>query len=164
MITCRPADLSEGTELRFIADSWVSSYKDSDFAGLIQIEDWYRIMIPQVTKAMQRPDVRTIVAIESSGETGITDLLGFIVADTKEQPPLVYYVYAKGPYRRGGRGRIWEGPGIARSLFAAIGVDPGAPFRYACKTSIVTVLGRKIPMARFQPLLGRFPKAERRKR
>jgi hypothetical protein len=164
VITCRPADFSSETELRFIADAWCDSYKAADTAGLIQIDDWFRTMIPQVTKAMQRPDVRTLVATVAGGERGVTDLVGFLVVDTEEKPPLVYYVYTKAPYRRGGRGRLWEGDGVARSLFVAAGIDPGAPFRYVCKTAMVSVLARKIPMSRWQPLLGRFPKAERRKR
>jgi hypothetical protein len=164
VITCRPADLTNDLELHFIANGWVDSYKAADSAGMIQIDDFFRVMIPQVTRAMQRPDVRTMVAAAAGGEPGVTDLVGFIVADTEEKPPLVYYVYTKAAYRRGGRGRIWEGSGVARALFEAIGVDPGAPFRYVCKTAMVSVLARKIPMARWQPLLGRFPKAERRKR
>jgi hypothetical protein len=92
------------------------------------------------------------------------DLLGFIVVDTVEKPALVYYVFAKEHYRRGGGGRIWRGPGLGRQLFAAAGVDPGQPFNFVCSTPICRMLERKIPMARWRPLLGRFPKSERRRR
>lgn len=160
-IACRPADLANPSERNFIVNGWCDSYKDADMAGLIQIEDWFAVMIPQVVKAMNRPGVRTMIAIDSDDAD---QFYGFITADTLEQPPLVYYVYVKSYYRRGGRGRLWDGPGAARQLFAAIGVDPGAPFRYVCSTAILKVLARKIPMARWQPLLGRFPKEERRKR
>lgn len=163
-IACRPANLDDEAELHFVVDGWASSFRDADSAGLIQVEDWYDVMIPQIRKALARPDVRTFVATSSLGERGINDLIGFIVVDTEERPPLVYYVYTKGPYQRGGRGRLWEGAGAARLLFIAAGVDPRLPLRYVCKTAIVPVLARKIPLGRWHPLLGRFPKDERRNR
>jgi hypothetical protein len=146
----------------FIVDAWVASYRDAFTAGLIQVEDWYAVMIPQVEKAMRRPDVRATVACVDGPTDHVADLCGFIVADTDEAPPLVYYVFVKPHYRRAGRGRIWGGDGIARGLFSAIGVDPAKPFNYVCSTPMCRTLERKIPTARWQPLLGRFPKSERR--
>jgi hypothetical protein len=148
----------------FIVDAWVGSYRDAYTAGLIQVDDWYSIMIPQIEKVLRRPDVRTVVATVPGSADGVADLLGFVTADTAESPPLVYYVFAKEHYRRGGRGRLWPGAGIGRGLFAAIGVDPAAPFNYVCSTPMARQLERKIPMAGWRPLLGRFPKADRRER
>lgn len=156
MISFRPA--IEADE-HFIVSSWTQSYRDSYTAGFIQVEDWYAIMDAQVAKAMKRPDVRSIVACSSDDPD---QLLGFITADTEEKPPLVYYVYVKKPFRKGGRGRLWNGPGCARGLFAAIGIDPAKPFYYVCETAVVPILERKIPMAKHMPLYGRFPKHERK--
>lgn len=36
------------------------------------------------------------------------------------------------------------------------------PFNYVCSTPMVRTLARKIPLAKWQPLYGRFPKNERR--
>jgi hypothetical protein len=162
----RPAELGThdepGPDRKFVVDGWVATYRDAYTAGLIQVEDWYSIMIPQIGKVLARPDVRTVVAAVEGAAGGIADLLGFVVADTADYLALVYYVFVKEHYRRAGRGRLWDGPGIGRGLFGAIGVDPGKPFNYVCSTQMCRVLQRKIPLARWQPALGRFPKHERR--
>lgn len=161
-IAYRPATAEEART--FVVASWSASMRTAFTSGFIQDEDYFEIMDAQVAKALARPDVRAVVACASSGASAGSDLLGFIVADTDERPPLVYYVYVKEHYRRGGAGRLWAGPGIARGLFAAIGVDPEQPFSYVCSTPMCRTLQRKIPLARWQPLLGRFPKSERRNR
>ncbi len=155
---------AELEDQRFIVDSWVGSYRDAFTAGIIQVEDWYAVMIPTVEKILAKPEVRTAVAYVSGVTDRVADLVGFIVADPSDTPPLVYYVFTKEHYRRAGKGRLWGGPGIARSLFAAAGIDPARPFNYVCSTPMCRTLERKIPLARWQPLLGRFPKSERRSR
>ncbi len=165
-VAYRPAELGTaaepGPDRHFVVDGWVSTYRDAYTAGLIQVEDWYGVMIPQIDKVLAKPDVRVTVAALAGATDRVADLLGFIVADTEESPPLVYYVLVKEHYRRAGRGRLWNGPGIGRSLFAAIGIDPAQPFNHVCSTPMCRTLERKIPMARWRPLFGRFPKAERR--
>jgi hypothetical protein len=151
VISHRPAD---ERDLHFIADSWVGSWRDSNTTGCIQVEDWYPVMIPQVAKMRARPDVRTLIAYETGDAERIADIYGFIVADTEERPALVYYVFVKEGYRRAG---------IARGLFAAAGIDPAGPFDFVCSTPIVAQLRRKLLLARWRPLHGRFPKAERRR-
>lgn len=147
----------------FIVDAWVRSYQHAFTAGMIQVEDWFGIMIPQVEKVLAKPDVRATVAYVV-GVDRVADLVGFIVADTVDRPPLVYYVFTKEHYRRAGRGRLWGGRGIARGLFVAIGVDPSQPFNYVCSTPMCRQLARKIPLSRWQPELGRYPKHERKHR
>lgn len=151
-VAFRPA---EPQDQRFIVDSWVSSFRTSYSAGLIQIRDFHAVMWPQIERALARPDVRTIVAHETQETDHVADLYGFITADTSLSVPLVYYVFVKAPARRAR---------IAARLFAAIGVDPAKPFAYACKTAIVSQLARKIPMAKWQPLLARYPKTEQPRR
>lgn len=151
MISHRPADARDA---RFIAKSWVASYRDADTAGCIQVGDWYEVMIPQVLKIMCKPDVQTLVAYETTDIERVADLYGFITVDVVEFPPLVYYVFTKQNYRRSG---------IARGLFAAAGINPSGRFHYVCSTPMVSMLQRKIPMSRWTPKLGRFPKSERRK-
>lgn len=151
MISHRPADAGDRN---FIVRSWVSSYRDSDTAGFVQVEDWHEVMGAQVSKALDRPGVQATVAYETSDTTRTADLYGFIVADVTEVPALVYYVYVKQPYRRSG---------VARGLFAAVGIDPLLPFHFVCSTPWCSTLARKVPMARWMPRLGRFPKHERRR-
>lgn len=167
-IAYRPADLGTAaaptSERRFVVDGWVGSYRDAYTAGMIQAEDWYAVMIPQVNKVIDKPEVRVVVAYTPGAAGTGVDLLGFIAADPADEPPLVYYVLVKEHYRRAGRGRLWPGVGIARGLFGAIGVDPARPLNYVCSTPACRQLERKIPMARWRPNLGRFPKHERRPR
>ena len=166
-IAFRPAELgtpdNPGLDARFVVDAWVATYRNAKTAGMIAVEDWYAVMIPQVWKVLRRPDVQTIVAAIDGAVDRVADLIGFITVDADDDPPLVYYVFIKEHYRRGGR-RIWPGPGAARQLFEAAGVDPMKPFNYVCSTPMCRILERKIPMARWMPALGRFPKHERRKR
>lgn len=138
----------------FVAKSWVASYRDADSAGFIAVDDWYLVMIPQVVKAMARPDVRVWIAYETSNPNPSANAYGFLVADTAERPPLVYYVFVKEAYRRAG---------VARGLFAAAGIAPDQPFNFVCDTPMAHRLRRKIPLARWAPKLGRFPKSDRRK-
>lgn len=196
-IAYRPAELGTpddpGPDRHFVIDGWVGSYRDAFTAGLIQVEDWYGIMIPQLGKVLAKPEVRVTVAHFAPAAVALqrlaaaasdlsasrpfavgvgvqtppgamVDLLGFIVADPEDSPPLVYYAFAKEHYRRGGHGRLFAGAGVGRGLFAAAGIDPGRPFNYVCSTPMCRILARKIPLARWQPLLGRFPKSERRSR
>jgi hypothetical protein len=135
---------------QFIVSAWSASYKKAHTAGIIQAEDWAGIMRPQIEKVLDRPDARAIVAYD---KTDPDFLFGFIAGDTSEATPVVFYVYAKEAYRR---------TGIARGLFAALGVDPRERFVYPCKTGIVATLSAKIPFARFNNNEVRYPKESRR--
>jgi GNAT superfamily N-acetyltransferase len=144
-----------GEQERFlIVSAWTQNYKHAKTRGFIQAEDWYRVMDEQVDKALKRPDVRTIVAYNVEATDHVADVHGFITADTEERPPLVYYVFVKENYRR---------EGIARGLFAAMGIDPTKPFNYVCSTPFVRRLERKIPLAKWEPDFGTYPKAERKR-
>lgn len=161
MIAFRPM---AAADRHLVISAWTQSYRTAHTAGMIQDADWYRVMDEQVDKALGRPDVRTVVAYDPDETDHIADVHGFITADTLEKPPLVYYCYVKQAYRRAGNGRLWSGPGLARQLFAAVGIDPNMPFHYVCSTPMVRKLDRKIPLAKWTPLYGRFPKSERRDR
>jgi len=137
------------TDMQFVISNWSASFKVSHSAGLIQSDDWADIMHAQLRKVIERPDTRTILAYE---KTDPTFFYGFISGDTSQQPAIVHYVYVKAPYRR---------HGMARALFAALGVDPSRPFLYTCKTAIVSKLAVHTPMARWNPLLARYPKGTR---
>lgn len=144
----------------FVVSTWSASFKTSHSAGLIQSEDWATVMHEQIAKVLARAGARTLVAYE---RTDPSFLYGFIAGDTTDaRMPVVFYVYVKEPYREAG----WEngkriGDGYARQLFRALGVDPARPFVYVCKTPIVSRLAGKIPMARWNPLVARYPQHPR---
>lgn len=151
MIAYRPA---MSVDRNFVTKAWLASWRDSNTAGMVSVDTWFEVMTPQVTMRLSWPGVRTVVAYETSNPDHSSNAYGFIVVDTDDAPSLVYFVYVKGPYRRSG---------VARGLLAAVGITPTTRFNYVCSTPIVSQLERKIPMAKWTPLLGRFPKSERRK-
>lgn len=141
---------------RFLVDAWARSFQFAHSAGMIAVENWFAVMIPEIERVLDRPDAQTFVAFEPSDDTRLADIYGFIVFDPVTTPPTVFYVYVKEPYRRSG---------IARRLFTAAAVDPEKPFVYSCTTPIVSRLyhARKIPMARWNPLVARFAKDDPRR-
>jgi hypothetical protein len=125
----------------FIDYGWLDSYRWAHAAGMIHMDDWRDVMLPQIARVRSRPNTITMIAEEPDA------LAGFIVAEPKNEPPLVFYCYVKEAYRKSG---------IARGLFKAAGVDPNEHFVYACKTAVVSELTRKMPRARFDPYAARF--------
>lgn len=140
----------------FICDNWIRSYRNSDTAGVIPMARWREIMWPIVEAVMLRPGAVTLVACDPQHQD---DLYGFICADPNASPPVVFYTYTKQAYRNGKT--IGLPLGIARGLFRAVGVDPEARFVYAFKTSIVAELARKLPLAKWDAMVARFPKETR---
>ncbi len=151
-IAHRPADAGDRN---LIVKSWAASYRDSDTAGFFKARNWYAFVTAQIVETLAEPDVIATIAYETENDDPGSNAYGFIVADCSERPALVYYTYVKAPYRRSG---------IARGLLAAIGIDPAAPFDYVCSTPDVSLLERKIPLSRWMPRLGRYPKSEIRNR
>jgi GNAT superfamily N-acetyltransferase len=136
----------------FIIPTWSASYKKSRYAGLITSEDWADVMHRQLGKILDRAGARAIVAYDRQDPDYF---YGWIAGDTSEPTPVVYYVYTKEPYRRAG---------IARGLFAALGVDPTRYFVYVCSpVNDSQELIRKLPSARFNTLEVRYPKEQRRR-
>lgn len=139
---------------RFIVSGWSSSFRLSDAAGLIAMDDWAAVMHPQIEKVLARPGCTTIVAHNPNDPDPVADLYGFVALDKRAAVPYVFYVYVKHHHR---------GRGIARGLFAAAGVDPLRSFAFACRTraSMEAEAADKIPNARWEPLPARFPDATR---
>lgn len=152
----RPA--TSPADRTFVISTWLDASRTSYSSGLIQMADWYTFQWGQYEKAMARADMRTLVAYEA---TDPEFLYGWIVADPTEQrvpdksgslhwwPALVLFVFVKQNYRR---------EGIARSLFDAVGVDISKPFLFGCNTVTASRLTSKVPLAKFNPLVARFPK------
>lgn len=135
----------------FVLSGWSSSLKHSRDAGMITSEDWIAVMHAQITKIVARPECRVLLA-RGADEPDVFG--GFIAGEPSER--VVYYCFVKGHYRRGG---------LARALFAALEIDPAGRFAYPCTTSILddprTLLRNKIPLARRDPSVARYPKQQR---
>lgn len=141
----------------FVVSGWSSSMRTSHYAGFISMRRWASVMHPEINATIDHPAVATLVA-EEVGELdhlGRPFLYGFIAwSRTLTALPYVFYVYVKNPYRRGKQKGLAQG--CAAQLFAAAGIDPSKPFLYGCATGACAQLARKIPLARFDPLPGRF--------
>lgn len=132
----------------FVVSSWSRSYKYSDAAGLIHVDDWAAVMHAQLGRLLACDTTRAIVAFEPDEDPAFEDFLyGWICGDTSNATrPLVHYVYVKEAYRRAG---------LARRLFGALGVDPSRSFAYTCQTQAAIDAAAKVPRARWEPLIAR---------
>ena len=145
----RPQDSSHCS---LIVSLWSSTYRESHYAGLLWHEDYAATMHAQITKVLEKQKRTAILAVDPKDSAFV---YGFIVGDTIGATPVVDYVCVREPYRR---------EGVARALFAELGVSPSERFVYSCKTRIVTQLAAKIPAARYDSLQARYPKESRRRR
>jgi GNAT superfamily N-acetyltransferase len=140
-------------ERNFVLSSWSGSLKHSREAGMITADDWVSVMHRQIAKICARPECRVLIA-HGEGPVGSGVFLGFIAGEPDER--IVYYCFVKELYRR---------HGIARQLFAELGVDPRGRFAYPCSTRILTDpetnLRTKIPLAIRDPSVARYPKNQR---
>jgi hypothetical protein len=151
MISFRPATPADRD---FIVTNWESSFQDANTAGIIPMVLWADMMTDVIGHYLDRAGTKTIVAYNPDAEPGIADLHGFISGEPDDR--LVFYVYVEQPMRRFG---------IARRLFAALGVDPLKPFTYLCSTPILAPsreLVRKVPLAKWKPIRARYSKEARR--
>lgn len=148
-------------DLDFVVSSWSSSYRTSDYAGMISMESWATVMHSEILTVLNRRDTRVIVAHEpgETDEKGRPFLYGYI-ATRDGGDPYVYYVYVKSPYRRG-KEKWGLAVGYGRALFSAAGIDPLRPFEYACPTSYCRQLASKIPLAEPNTLKARFTHEQR---
>lgn len=104
-------------ELKFILDSWTSSYRNSKYAGTVPNNLWQEVQRSTIVQLMTRPTCRTTVALtpkpfSSPGLTGIEiegmprgRVMGYSVAE----PGILHWIYTKKDYRR---------LGVAKSLLS----------------------------------------------
>lgn len=135
----------------FVFGGWSSSMKHSRDSGMIVASNYPRVMKEQIASICARPETHVLLAIGTAANV----FGGFIVGEPEER--VVYYVFVKGTYRRGG---------LARQLFAALGIDPTTRFAYPCSTDALDDpahgrLVRKIPRAIRDTAVARYPKSER---
>lgn len=121
---------------QFIVSAWSSSQKYTRDIPMIPDALWAKTWHPIVKATLDRPTVVTVIA---HGEA----LHGFICAEAN----YVIYVYVAQPFRR---------CGIARELFASVGIDPSSRFGYACRTKASWQCRSKIPLAHYDPFRIRF--------
>jgi hypothetical protein len=164
----RPAELAD---LGFVVGTWLDSFRSSEHAGLIAMDDWQTVMEPQVKRVLQRPGVDCWVAYHPGETEHTADLYAWIAVErgydmvsndyingkyvrrtVRSDVPLILYAYTKQNYRR---------EGICRGLFKAAGI--GERWNYAAHTRALAELKKKgkVPAgSRYLPLVPRFPKGK----
>lgn len=82
-------------ELKFILDSWSSSYRKSVYAGTVPNNLWQEVIRASITQLVGRSNCNTIVA--RVGDR----VMGYAVAE----PGILHWLYVKKDFRRLGIGR-----------------------------------------------------------
>ncbi len=168
---------AQPSDINFVTNSWMRSFRDSDTAGFIGIHSWSEVAEREIRRILRRdgvelyvagnPDANPELKIDAHGWVAVER--GFFVPAKvlvgrrrkrvmrKSQIPLVHYCFVKPQYR---------GFGLARGLFEKAGVDPEKPFLYSCSTAVVASLRavRKIPGGKWDPKICRFPRDHRKER
>lgn len=136
MIAFRPM---VADDRQFVISGWSSSFRTSDYSGMISNANYARVMHAEIGLIINRPTTSIVVACEPGelDHQGREFLYGFIAVRTGGKP-YVYYCSVKERFRE---------RRIARRLFAAVGIDPRLAFRYAYRTRFVDDLASKIPEA-----------------
>lgn len=174
-------------DLRFVVDSWISSYASAHTAGMLSIDpliipcecgnpidySFGAVMEPTIKNILQRPGLLVWVAYDPRQEVP-NEIYGYIVVETGANVPR---------YEQRGRDEVIKhidtSPdpfvhyvyvksscrhfGIASGLFKVAGIDPKSPFKYSCKTPSSTRIqsAGKIPRASWYPLSIRFSKTRK---
>lgn len=97
-VLVRPVKPEE--DLLFIFNSWLKSYRCSDFAMHIDNEDYYKNHHRLITSIIKQPNNSISIMCDPEDTSHI---LGYIIYNTKE--PIVYYTYVKHGFRGLGLGR-----------------------------------------------------------
>lgn len=146
--------------MRFIRHSWVESYRNSHYAGMIPMEDYFKAYHSVITKIFGRDGATLLVAFNPLHPSQI---FGFCCYETGFALPLIHYVYVKDDFRRLPTKDDTFKEGIATMLLQESGTNPKEPFYYTFKTGAWAKLTKRhSPFSGgvFRPQLGRFPKDE----
>ena len=160
--------LATPDDIPFVVSSWVESYRDSHSAGMISMDRWEDVMVPEVQRVLSRPGVSIHVAYHPGETDARSDIYGWLAVErdfevpekvqirgrwerrlVKSEAPLLHYLYVKNVYRLSG---------VARGLFKTAGIDPSKRFYFTCRTGVVKKLEGKVPQAEWSPLIARFSK------
>lgn len=147
-IKIRPA---VGTDVPFVADSWLESFRMSHAAGPVPMDLYWPLYREIIARALQRPNMRCLIACNPEDESQIYGYLCHEVSDTGV--PVIFYCFTKQVFRR---------VGVQRALFEAAGIKANERLLYCFKTPMGGKVAQKLRGATWDPLYPRFlrPKKE----
>jgi hypothetical protein len=123
----------------FVVESWLASYRASPWSGVVT-NNLYDAVYGDTIRQLFERGALCWVAHHPDDENHI---IGFLVTEyTRDGVPVVHYVFTKDYARR---------QGVARSLFAAAGIDPKERFFYTFRTGSA----RAFPGGRYEPAVAR---------
>lgn len=113
-------DSPDEDELKFILDSWTSSYRKSIYAGTVPNNLWQQVCRESIIQLVGRPNSKTIVALAPvegielwanaaianplfGGKPG-TPIRGRLMGYAVAEPGLLHWLYVKKDFRRLGIG------------------------------------------------------------
>lgn len=115
--TLRQANPSDES---FIYNSWLKSYKNSDFARSIPARTYYAMHHLVIERILSRPSTQVLVACDP---TAPDVLYGYVVMESVGDLSVVHYCYVKQAFRR---------LGIASALLASA-PTPDASYSHRTK-------------------------------
>lgn len=147
-------------DLPFVKDAWMRSFRRERAAGVIPMSEYFTVYGLVLDTIIARPGCQVIIAASDACEEPEYNALGFLcfergvslrrgAVDVRSSDAVVHYVYTKQAMRK---------MGVASFLFSAAGIDAARPFFYTFDTADARRLRAKIPDARCNPLIARYPK------
>lgn len=148
---------AKDSDMDFIYSSWLKSFRESHYAGVIPMNAYYKVYSP-ILKGLifDRPGARILVATNPEEDDPRHELLGWIAREPGKLMNVLHYVYVKEAFRR---------HGVAKALFQAAGFDVRHQFIYTFKTPAAANLLRSVGqrlLAKYDPLVARYPQEETR--
>lgn len=113
------------TDEAFLFNSWLKSYRNSDFARALRNDIFYSMHHLVIERILQRPTTQVLIACDPTAPDVV---YGYLVAERVGGPPIYHFLYVKAAFRRAG---------IAKALLEATGASSGlAFFTHATKDSL----------------------------
>lgn len=97
-VMARPVNPKE--DLLFIYNSWLKSYRVSDFANHVPTDDYYKNHHKLITSIVMQPTNNITILCDPEDKDHI---LAYMVYNTVD--PIIYYIYVKRSFRNLGLGR-----------------------------------------------------------
>jgi hypothetical protein len=117
-----PTRLAREEDVPFILSTWLSSYRDSPWAGVIPNNKYQDVYGEAVSQLISRGSTLTVV----HSPMDENHLLGWACTEkTRKSEPVVHFVFVKPDLRRNG---------IATAALAKAGVDHRQHFAYTFRT------------------------------
>lgn len=144
---------AEEDDKGFIIDAWLSSFRNSHFAGPISMSRYRDIYRTEIVDLMLRPEAHVRVAYNRDIDG---QLFGFLCFERGRSLPVIHFSYVKRPFRK---------RGIFLLLAKDAGINTRRKFIYTYRTRMASELskqGQRFERAKFDPFDARFSPKEQR--